>query len=184
MNSFSPACMRCIVGTLVAMSVSSLAPAAVAEDSAPSARLPDSAAAFVAGTSVFVVGLGVGASMIGGENGRTSDIAGWMVMQSSFAAAPFVAHGVTSEWGRGLLFSSVPLATTAGTGTVFGLDPNGVRHSALPQQRVLWSLFVVGLFSSAYGVVDSLFADERAERVVVAPVLGRGVAGISVEGSL
>jgi hypothetical protein len=184
MNSFSPARMRRLVGTLAATSLAIIASAARAEDTPPSPRVPDTAAAFVAGTSVLVASFGVGASLIGGNGGKTSDIGGWMVLQSGFAAAPLVAHGVTGEWGRGLIFGSVPLATTAGTATVFAIDSNAVRHSELPQQRMLWSLFVAGLFSSAYGVVDSLGADERARRLVVAPVVGRGVAGIDVEGTL
>jgi hypothetical protein len=169
------------LGALVATGLSSIASAAHAEEPAPA---PDTTAAFVAGTSVFVVGLGLGASLIGSNGGRPMDITGWMVMQSGFAAAPIVAHGITEEWGRGLLFGSVPLATTAGTATVFAIDPNAVRHSALPEQRLLWSLFVVGLFSSAYGVVDALSADERARQLVVTPVVGRGAAGIYVEGTL
>jgi len=184
MNSISPARLRRLVGALAATSISSIASAALAEEPAPSSRAPDTGAAFAAGASVFVVGLGVGASLIGGNGGPRTDNAGWMVMQSGFAAAPLVAHGITGEWGRGLLFGSVPMATTAGTATVFGLDSKAVRHSDLPQQRILWTLFVVGLFSSAYGVVDATFADERARRVVVAPALGRGTAGIDVEGTL
>jgi hypothetical protein len=64
------------------------------------------------------------------------------------------------------------------------VDSNAVRHSNLTQQRILWSLFVVGIFSSAYGVVDATFADSRARRVVVAPVVGAGTAGLEIEGTL
>jgi hypothetical protein len=181
------------LGVLVATGLSSIASAAHAEEPAPPAPQPDTAAAFVAGTAVFVASLGVGASLIGSNGGKCVseghcakglDITGWMVMQSGFVAAPVVAHGIAGEWGRGLLFGSVPFATTAGTATVFAIDPNAVRHSALPEQRILWSLFVVGLFSSAYGVVDSLSADERARRLVVTPVVGRDTVGIDVEGTL
>ena len=105
-------------------------------------------------------------------------------MQSSFAVAPLAAHGVVGEWGRGLLYASPPLATTAGTATLFAVDSNAVRHSNLTEQRILWSLFVVGLFSSAYGIVDTAFADSRARRVVVTPVMGRGIAGIDIRGTL
>ena len=175
---------RRLLGAVVATVLSSIASAVHAEEPAPAVSEPDTTAAFVAGTSVLVAGLGLGASLIGSNGGRPMDITGWMVMQSGFAAAPIVAHGITEEWGRGLLFGSVPLATTAGTATVLAIDPNAVRHSALPEQRVLWSLFVVGLFSSAYGVVDALSADERARRLVVTPVVGRGTAGIDVEGTL
>jgi hypothetical protein len=145
---------------------------------------PDTALAFIGGASVLVLGLGVGASLIGSDAGRVTDVGGWMLMQSGFAAAPFVAHGFVGEWGRGLLFACPPLATTAGTAATFGVDSNGVRHSPLSEQRILWSLFVVGLFSSAYGVVDSVFADTRARKVVVTPVVGAGIAGLSVEGTL
>lgn len=196
MNSFSHARMRRLMGALAATGLASITSVARAEETAVPERQPDTAAAFIAGASVIVAGLGVGASLIGSNGGsggkcvsggectKGLDNAGWMVMQSSFAAAPIVAHGITGEWGRGLLFASVPLATTAGSATVFAVDPSAVRHSALPEQRILWSLFVVGLFSSAYGVVDTLSADARARRVVVTPVVGRGVAGIDVEGTL
>jgi hypothetical protein len=196
MNGFSLARLRRLLGALVTTGVASITSVARAEETAAPVREPDTAAAFIAGASMIVVGLGVGASLIGGNAGNAGkcvsggqctnslDVAGWMVMQSGFAAAPIVAHGITGEWGRGLLFGSVPLATPAGSATVFAIDPTAVRHSALPEQRVLWSLFVVGLFSSAYGVVDALSADERARRVVVTPTFGRGAAGIDVEGTL
>jgi hypothetical protein len=196
MNRFSHARWRRSVGALAVIGLVSITSAARAEETAAPERQPDTAAAFIAGASVIVAGLGVGASLIGSNGGsggkcvsggactKSLDNAGWMVMQSSFAAAPIVAHGITGEWGRGLLFSSVPLATTAGSATVLAIDPNAVRHSPLPEQRILWSLFVVGLFSSAYGVVDALSADERARHLVVTPVVGRGIAGIDVEGTL
>ncbi len=185
-------CSRWLAGAFSALGVASITPPALAEEpvtptspAAPEApAVPDTAAAFVTGASVFVLGMGVGASLIGSNSGRTADIAGWMVMQSSFAASPIVAHGVAGEWGRGLLLGSVPLATTAGTATVFAVDPNAVRHSALPEQRLLWSLFVVGLFSSVYGVVDATWADERARRVAVTPMLGPRIAGVVVGGNL
>jgi hypothetical protein len=145
---------------------------------------PDTTAAFVTGALSLVVGMGTGASLIGSDAGRTMDIAGWMVMQSSFTVAPFVAHGVAGEWGRGCWFSTVPLATTAGSATVFAIDSNAVRHSNLTEQRILWSLFVVGIFSSAYGVVDASFADSRARRIAVAPLVGRGTAGLQIGGTL
>jgi hypothetical protein len=146
------------------------------------AGTPDTALAFVTGASVLLLGMGVGASLIGADHGRTEDIAGWMVMQSSFAVAPLAAHAVVGEWGRGLLFATPPLATTAGTAAVFGVDSNAVRHSPLSEQRVLWACFVAGLFSGAYGVVDSTFADDR--RVTITPVVGMGTAGIDVRGTL
>jgi hypothetical protein len=155
-----------------------------AEGAKASDSRPDTALAFATGALTLVLGMGTGASLIGSDAGRTQDIAGWMVMQSSFAVAPFVAHGVAGEWGRGLWFATPPFATTVGTATVFAVDSNAVRHSNLTQQRILWSLFVVGIFSSAYGVVDATFADSRAWRVVVAPVVGAGTAGLEIEGTL
>ena len=151
---------------------------------ADSRSAPNTALAFVSGAAVLVLGMGTGAALIGSDAGRPPDNAGWMVMQSSFAAAPLIAHGVVSEWGRGLLFASPPLATTAGTATVFALDSKAVRHSKLPQQRILWSLFFVGLFSSAYGVVDATFAAERARPVAVTPVVGAHDVGIEIAGTL
>jgi hypothetical protein len=145
---------------------------------------PDTALAFVSGAAVLVLGMGTGAALIASDAGRPPDNAGWMVIQSSFAAAPLVAHGVVSEWGRGLLFATPPLATTAGTATVFAVDSKAVRHSKLPEQRLLWSLFVVGLFSSAYGVVDSTFAGDRARRIAVAPVLSAHDVGVAIAGTL
>jgi hypothetical protein len=145
---------------------------------------PDTGLAFLSGASILVLGLGVGASLIASNAGRATDNTGWMVMQSGFAAAPLVAHGVVGEWGRGLLFASPSLATTAGTAAVFAVDGKAVRHSVLSEQRVLWSIFAVGLFASGYGVVDSAFADTRARRLVVTPIAGAGFAGIDVEGTL
>jgi hypothetical protein len=173
-----------LLGVAAEVHAEEVAPSALSPGTAVGDSRPDPALGIATGTLTLVLGMGTGASIIASDAGRTSDIAGWMVMQSSFAIAPLAAHGVVGEWGRGLWYATPPLATTAGTATVFAVDSNAVRHSNLTEQRILWPLFVVGLFSSAYGIIDTAFADSRARRVVATPVVGTGFTGIDIRGTL
>jgi hypothetical protein len=150
-----------------------------------SAEEPNAGFGFFTGTSVLVAGFGIGGVLLATSGARyKQDNAGWLAIESGFALAPVAAHGVTGEWVRGLAFAATPAAMTVGSGTVFAVDPHAVRHGQLTEQRILWSLFSVALFSGAVGVVDAAFADTRAKGITVSPSVGAGSFGLDVGGTL
>jgi hypothetical protein len=159
-------------------------PALAEEPDSTGRRAPDGALGFLTGASVFVAGFGAGAVLMGSDGGPARDRAGWLVLQSSFVLAPIAAHGVTDEWTRGLSFAALPAVTMVGTGAVFAIDPNAVRHAPLSEQRVMWGLFGSALFVGAAGVVDAAFAGSRAQAVSIRPSVGFGQVGLEVGGTL
>lgn len=163
-----------------------LAGAAIALFAAPRvARAePDAGLAIVTGAATNVAGFLVGGAILSTGHTLASNNAGWLTLESGFVLSPLVAHAVEGEWGRGLLFSAVPLACLGGTATLFGVVPNTVDQGSLPQQRLMWGLFVGGQFASAVGIVDAAFAPLRASKIRVVPIVGLGQVGLSVGGEL
>jgi hypothetical protein len=145
------------------------------------ANEPEPARALFAGAFVFVTGFTVGGVLLATSN--KSDVQnniGWLTIEGAFASGPLVAHAFTGEWARALAFTAPPAAALAGTAALFAMSPAAIDHGALEEQRVLWALFGIGLFSSAVGVVDSAFADRRARAIAVAPVFGAGQVGVRI----
>jgi hypothetical protein len=143
----------------------------------------------VSGAAVALAGFVAGGVLLGTSSGSpgqsdAQDRAGWLTIAGGFGLAPAVAHAVVGEWGRGAAFAAPPVAAFAGSVGLFAYAPGAVEHGSLEQQRVLWSLFGVGLFSSAIGVFDAAFALDRAVPVRVAPVAGPGSAGLAIAGVL
>jgi hypothetical protein len=144
---------------------------------------PDAALAFAAGAATVFAGFVVGGTFIAANQGDAArEEAGWFALESSFTLAPLVSHGLVGEWARGAVFAAVPTAMTLGTIPVFLVNGAAVEHGELPQQRVMWGLFSVGLAASMAGVVDTVFAPGRA--LHVAPAVGAGSAGVIVGGAL
>jgi hypothetical protein len=149
------------------------------------ARADKPALAFLAGASVFLAGFAAGGVLT--TTGNANDAqnnAGWLTMEAGFALAPIASHAVTGEWTRALAFAAPPAASLAGTATLFAMHPATIVHGELAEQRVMWSLFGLGVLSSILGVVDATFADRRARAITVAPVLGSGQVGFGVGGTL
>jgi hypothetical protein len=147
-------------------------------------KRPDSAVAFMTGAAVFLVGMGVGGTILATSSNRSQDNAAWLTMNASFTLAPLAGHATAGEWGRGLLFSAPPALTLAGTGTLFAIEPDAVRHGNRIEQRWLWGFFTAGLVTSAIGVIDGAFAGERAHSVALVPQIGPGSAGMMLQGTL
>jgi hypothetical protein len=167
---------------VVAAALSFAAPSAHAEDATSPG---DGTLAFMTGTAIALAGFGVGGLLLTTDGmARSADNAGWLTIQSGFVIAPLAAHGVAGEWARGLLFAAPPAAMDAGTATLLAIHPEAVRHGDLTQQRFLWGFFGVGLFTSAFGVVDATFAAGRARALSVAPRVGSGEVGIQIGGVL
>jgi len=152
-----------------------------------SAAEPDGGLAFIAGTAAFVATFTVGGLLLATSNdGAAQGNAGWLTIESGFVLAPIASHALVGEWTRGLLFAAPPAAAIAGTATLFGLQPETIVSGSLPQQRVLWSLFVAGLLSGSAGVVDAVLAPARRKTkpVTVIPSVARGEVGLQVGGAL
>jgi len=146
---------------------------------------PDPAPALVAGAALLLVGFTVGATLVATAEGRNApENTGWMVMESGMTLAPLTAHALTGAWARGLAFTAVPVATEGGTLALFESDPGTIIHGSLPEQRVMWALFGVGLVSSLVGVADVAWSGPHVGPIAVAPALGRDRAGLQLEGNL
>jgi hypothetical protein len=157
------------------------------------ARADDSATssgwALASAGAIDVTGFIVGGMLLargGGDHLR--DNAGWLTIESGFVLSPVAAHGVSGEWGRGALFALVPLATLAVTTALFEAEPDTVESGTLPQQRWMWAMFGGGLFASAVGVVDALWAPgrapARARALVIRPAVARDQFGLQIGGTL
>jgi hypothetical protein len=152
---------------------------------ATATEAPDPALALITGAGTDLAGIVIGGALVATSHGHDEQTnAGWLTMEGSFALAPLAAHGVVGEWGRGAWFTAVPLGAVGGTATLFGLVPGAVEGGSLPQQRLMWAFFVIGLFGSAVGVVDSVFAPDRARSFTVAPSIGKDLRGLQIGGTL
>jgi len=146
---------------------------------------PDGAIAFFTGAVTQVAAFTAGGAILGTSGkDRQIDNAGWLTIHAGLTLAPLAAHGVAGEWARGAAFAAVPAAMLGSTGALFALEPGAVEHGTLPQQRVLWGLFGIGLASSLAGVIDAAFAGDRARALVLEPRLSAGEVGLAVRGAL
>lgn len=142
---------------------------------------PDPARAIFAGAFMFVAGFTAGGVIVAtSKDSNVQNNVGWLTIEGAFTAAPLVAHAFAEEWTRAIVFSAPPAAALAGTAGLFAMSPGTIEHGSLEEQRVLWTLFAVGLLSGAVGVIDSAFADKRVKSIAIAPVFGSGQAGLRI----
>jgi hypothetical protein len=170
--------VRYVLGLALTATMATVAAGARADEAEP-------ALALLTGASVLFAGFAVGAGLL--SAGTSTDVktnVGWLTMQTGFALAPLTSHAMAGEWTRGLLFAATPAAALGGTGGIIAVDPSAIDHGGLPEQRALWSLFGVGLLSSAVGVVDSTLCGTRARSVAAVPMVGSGQVGLIVRGTL
>jgi hypothetical protein len=154
---------------------------------APDSRAeePEPVVAFLTGASVLFAGFAVGAVVLAaGGGGDAANNAGWMTTEAGFVLAPVASHVVVGEWQRALAFGATPAATMGGTGVLLAMHPSAIAHGELAEQRVLWSLFGLGLLSSAVGVVDSALWHTRHTTVTAAPIVGSDQFGLELRGTL
>ena len=136
---------------------------------------PDRGAALVVGAAVLVVGFAVGGMVIATGNSRDVQAnAGWITMQSTFAVAPIVAHGIAGDWARGFAWAAAPAATTAGAAGLFAYDKGTIFHGSLPEQRWLWGLFGVGLAGGTAGLVDVVLEGKHGRTLALVPAVAPG----------
>jgi hypothetical protein len=149
------------------------------------AEKPEPAVGFLAGSSVFFAGFAVGGVLLGTSNGNdVQDNAGWLTIEAGFSLAPLVSHALVGEWTRALVFTAPPVAVFGGSAALLAIHPSTIERGELSDQRVMWSLFGVGLLSSVVGLVDAGLAKGRARDVAIAPLVGPGQVGLRVGGIL
>jgi hypothetical protein len=150
------------------------------------AQTSPAAAAFLSGAATLAAGFVAGGFLIGAgdSNSASQENAGWLTIEAGFAVAPLVAHGVAGSWGRGAAFSAAPLVAFGGTAAVFQTKPSTIEHGSIEDQRVIWSLFGVGLLSGVAGVIDAVLASDRPRSIALAPLLGPGRMGLVVGATL
>jgi hypothetical protein len=149
-----------------------------------SAAEPDGGLAVLAGGASNLAGFIVGGAMLAANHANALNNAGWLTIEGGFTLAPFAAHAAEGEWGRGALFASVPAACLAGSAAQFGVVPTVIDQGSLPEQRVMWGLFVGGQVAAVVGVIDAAFAPLRARKMFVAPTIGAGHVGLTLGGIL
>ncbi|HEV3192486.1 MAG TPA: hypothetical protein VGY54_18375 [Polyangiaceae bacterium] len=163
--------------------VAALAPLLGASEGKAADRDPAMSLAVAAG--IDALGFVVGSALLSTSHGdNVQNNAGWLTIESGFVLAPLAAHGARGRWGRGVVFAAVPAASLAGSATVFAVEPGAVEHGTLPQQRWIWALFGVGLFSSAWGAVDAMLVGDSKRTIALQPTVGWGQAGLQIGGTL
>jgi hypothetical protein len=152
---------------------------------------PDTALALTVAAVLETAGFIVGGTLIGtspdGGNGDAQRSFGWLTVQLGYTASPLLAHGVVGEWGRGALFAVVPAAALGSTAAFYRSRTDGVEFSTLDDQRLVWSLFTVGLVASAAGVIDVVLAGDRQKKkktLALRPGFAPGQAWVQCEGTL
>lgn len=116
--------------------------------------------------------------------------AGLIVGTSGLSITPLLAHGVVEEWGRGALFSLIPLAAEAGLVTMTMTKHDLLEGHASPfVQYSYFALLTVSVFGAGLGVVDAVrVAERRPNRFVsslgVLPAIGAAMNGVIVQGAL
>ena len=145
----------------------------------------DPAISLAVAAGIDALGFVVGSALLStSHSDNVQNNAGWLTIESGFVLAPLAAHGARGQWERGVLFAAVPASTLAGSATVFALEPGAVEHGTLPQQRWIWALFGVGLFSSAWGAVDAILVGDSKPTIALQPTVGWGQAGVQIGGTL
>jgi hypothetical protein len=148
-----------------------------------SAEEPDAGLAVIVGAASNLAGMVVGGTEMATSHGKDTVLnAGWLTIETGFTVAPFAAHAVVGEWGRGALFAVVPAAAVGGTATLFGTAPNVVDRGSIDQQRLMWCLFVAGQVVSIAGVIDAALAPWRSKKIFLAPTVGAGRVGVQIGG--
>jgi len=150
-------------------------------DGTAGAEPPDPGLVLLTGAAINVAGLIAGGTILANSHSDALNSAGWLTIEGSFVLAPFAAHALEGEWGRGALFTIVPAGCFGGSAALFAAVPNTVDYGSLPQQRLMWGLLLVGEFAAAIGVVDAAFAPGR-RKVYVAPAVGAGGTGLTLGG--
>jgi hypothetical protein len=148
-------------------------------------RMPPVAWSFVAGLATGLVSLAVGGALVA-TNNHDNEVAGTYVIMSGLTLAPVVSHLVSREWGRAGIFGSLPALSLLGMTALLEEHVAVVNEGNKDDTRIAYVVLISwGILSSAGGLVDSLWAGERARnrnRISLTPTLGAGRVGLSLGG--
>jgi hypothetical protein len=139
------------------------------------------------GVATAFVPLVIGASLLAASSASDVRTAGFWVAETGLVAAPLVSHLIGREWKRALVFTAFPLASALAVSGVFGYEPGVIGVNGTPSLQIVVGLLgTATLLSSAVGLIDSLFAGERARRLrlTILPTVGRSQAGIVIGATL
>jgi len=138
-------------------------PAPVAE-APPDDPAPASApVGLIAGAATAIVPLIVGGALMAEDQSPKLEAAGFIVMASGFALAPWVAHGVQGSWRRAAIYGGISLALSAGAMAEMEASQAFERRIGNKQRIPTKILLPLAMGSAVLGVVMSLFDPERAE---------------------
>ena len=154
--------------------------------------LPLPAIGLAAGAALSFVSLAAGTPALVRSETRVGRNRGLLLGQGGLCLAPLLAHGVVGEWGRGALFSILPLLAEGGMIALTAKAPDIVTTGPAPEQLAFITLLAAGVIGSGIGVVDVAKADERAaarklgalEGLRLTPIVGRGLGGLAIGGWL
>ena len=140
------------------------------EPPAPAAQAPPDDPApvgapigLVAGTATAIVPLIVGGALMAQDQSPRLEAAGFIVMASGFALAPWVAHGVQGAWRRAAIYGGISLALSAGA-VVEMEESHAFERRIGNKQRIPTKILLpLAMGSSVLGVVMSLFDRDHAE---------------------
>ncbi len=108
--------------------------------------------------------MGVGATLLTTEPTLAEKHAGLFAMHTGLTLAPFAAHAVTGEWGRGALFSIPPALGGLGMLALLSARPEAPIRGKHKSQRIYPVLISVSVVGSAIGIFDAALADRRRRR--------------------
>jgi hypothetical protein len=164
------------------------APSAAAPLAAPISQTytPPVAWSFVAGMATSLLSVAVGGALMASDS-RDDKLAGTYVMMTGLSLAPAISHLTSREWGRASIFGALPTLGLLGMTWLLEVHPGVVDEGNKDTTRVAYAVLVAwGVVTSCGGLVDSLFAGERARQrsaISVAPVLGRDQFGLALGGN-
>ena len=146
-----------------------------------------------AGAATSFVSLAAGTAFLSRADTRNGRNRGLLLGQGGLCLSPFVAHAVVGEFGRGALFSIVPMLGEIGMAALVWKAPDIVTTGGASEQFTFIALLAVSVISAGAGVIDVAYADHRAaavrnksalENLRIAPIFGHGLGGISIGGIL
>lgn len=133
---------------------------------APAAEAPPDDPApvgLIAGTTTAIVPLIVGGALMAEDQSPRLEAAGFIVMASGFALAPWVANGVQRSWRRAAIYGGISLALSAGAVLEMEESHAFERRVGNKQRIPTKVLLPLAMGSSVLGVVMSLFGRESAQ---------------------
>jgi hypothetical protein len=154
-------------------------------------RRPPVAWSVGAGMGVALAGLAAGGGLLATAPAGEHPLkhAGFITIAGGLALAPIVSHLVAREWKRAIIFGIAPLALGAVAIGMLEAYPDLLDFGQLAPRLVFGTMLALQLLASGVGLVDSLYAGERARAarpppVSVIPLLGPQHIGLAIGGTL